>query len=174
MAILPHCLNIIRCDLSSIYFPFIVWAQRRSHRWNCICAASAPNPGLSRCTALSSCRNSRGRGSQHHVSRAMAVSCTDHTPVVRGSRVRLARSTAPSQWVARDGIGADINPWMCSQSPWPKVCRTNPLNIRFIRSVSLLPLWWLCRHMLNATSRLSLLHTQIHFVGGKRFGKGRL
>lgn len=99
--------------------------------------------------------------------------CTDHTPVVRGSRVSLARSTAPSQWAARDSRGADINPWMCSQSSWPKVCRTDPLNIRFIWSVSLhlLLLWRLCSHMFNATSRLSLSSHSNSLCGRKGLRK---
>lgn len=127
MAILPHCLNIIRCNLSSIHFQLIGRAQRRSHRWNCICAAWAPIPGLSRCTALSPCHNSRGRGSQHHVSRAMAVSARTILPwwgeAGSDSRAQLLHHNEPRETAE----GLTSVPECVPNHPDP-VCRTDPFK----------------------------------------------
>lgn len=96
-----------------------------------------PAPGLSRLRALSLCHDSRGRGSWHHISAALAVSAWS-VPMDR-----LARLTALSQWAVRNGRGNAIGPKCVAHYP---VCRVNPPESLFLMHI-LLPLllgWQSC------------------------------
>lgn len=98
-------------------------------------------PGLSRLRTLSPCHDSRGRGSWHHISAALAVSAWS-CPTVKGGLDRLARLAALSQWVVRNGRGNENQPQVCCLLP--RLQAEPPESLSLMRILPLLLGWQSC------------------------------
>lgn len=99
-----------------------------------------PAPGLSRLRALSPCHDSRGRGSWHHISAALAVCVHGACPTVKGGLDRLARLTALSQWAVRNGGGNENKFQVCC--PLPRLQGEPPESLFLMHILLPLLLGW--------------------------------